>query len=290
VSVRHLEVARQPLDRIFEQNASIEAESFPSLKAYCDLLDAVSRHGGFTADSALFLAAWTVYDRFPLHGYKQKDSPLRKIGVELKRFLSTLVDVHSHGRTPPEAVQISTREILTVIFNSLFKAQYDVPALFSDVSADEQSTYAHQLALKINETSEALSKFLDSIDKAPDSEEKGQSEEPSRLTGHPFFNSNREPVLFLTGTAKNPIAHVDPNCAVRQRWLEKPKKNGLPIGPLTPDDIESTIPSGRRSVQCCKGCQTPAWSDQENYDDIKKRFRYSPASSAMLPNHLKGDG
>ena len=285
--LRHLHVARQPLDRLFRPDASIDAERFSSLKAYCDLLDAVSRDGGFTPDSTLFLATWAVYDRFPLGSYDQKDSPLRKVKEGLTRFFSTLVDAYSHGRTPAEAVQASTREILTVIFNSLFKARYDVPALFSDVATDQQAVYADQFAVKIRETSGALAELLSSIDKTPDRPEKGSTEEAARLPGHPFFNADREPVLFLSGTAKKPVGHVDPDCAVRQKWLEKPRKNGLPTDPLTMDQIESAIGKDRRSVECCKGCHTPTWSQQQHYDDVKARFRYNSAASARLPTHLK---
>lgn len=280
-SLRYLHIAKEPLRRLFEPNAEIHPTRFKSLKTYCDALDTVYQKGGFTDDSALLLAAWTVHDRFPFASFQQKDSPFLPVNGDFSVLLSNLHRVHSRGVRPSDSVQDSCREILSVFFTSLVNAPFGEPAQFREVPLTQQKDYAIQLGGKIKEACAALVELLDSKTEDVEMKEEAAGNTIPRTPGHPFFNANREAVLFLSGTAKNPVAHLDPKCAVRVKWLEKHTGNGLPTTPVSLEEMESVL-GAKEKAKCCPGCKTPTWLEQKQYDDVKNRFRYSPKLSAVL--------
>jgi superfamily II DNA or RNA helicase len=280
-SLRYLHICKEPLRRLLQPNAEIHPTRFKSLKTYCDALDAVYQKGGFTDDSALLLAAWTVHDLFPFGSIQHKDSPFLSVNGDFLLLVSNLLRVHSRGLRPSDSVQESCREILSVFFTSLVTAPVGTPAQFHGVPLTQQKDYAIQLGGKIKEASAALVELLDSKTEDVEMKDEATGNTRPRTQGHPFFNINREAVLFLSGTVKNPVAHLDPKCAVRIKWLQKQTGQGLPTTPVTLEEMESLL-GAKEKAKCCPGCKTPTWRDQEMYDDVKKRFRYSPKLSAEL--------
>lgn len=284
-SLRHLEVARWPLRALLDSNVGVSSKQRESMQDYTALLRGVSNAGGFDADSALSVAAWAVWNRFPLWAYSQRTSPLRELNTELPAFFRRLARSQEMGVSFPEGEQANLREVLTTIFDAFNSAKVEETAYLPGVSADKQKEEALALRDRIRSISLTIQGLLDSSVSPAEVGIGTAADLGERKEGHPFFNAEKEVVLFLSGSKKSPVVHVDPECAVLLKDLANRKRRDLPVGPVTIDKMESEI-GYKEKAQCCRACKTPRWTEHEQYSDVKASFQFDERRSAVLPDRF----
>jgi hypothetical protein len=234
------------------------------------------------------MATWGAHSSISFSRIDQNKSSLRVINQPITQLLWALMQGSQRDINLPDALQNQVNEVLEILLTSLIKTARGSPVMFDGVNPDDQENYGQKLGAKISELATQVRQQLNlesnSAGQSPKAiEAKDAPAKRERQSGHPFFNKDREPVFFLTGTKNNPAIHLDPNCPARLKALEKmPKKDPLPTEALTLEDIDIKI-EYRRKAECCKACQMPKWSDQENYSDVRKRFIYNEAISVQLP-------
>jgi len=127
------------------------------------LLDSACREGRFTADSALFLATWTLHDKFDFADYQQKLSPVGRVNGEVSRLLRILVKVYSSEATLPEPLQAPIGEILSTLFNSLVRANVRRPVQFDGVSRQEQDAFSDAFGRKVTDLITQVEPLLEPV-------------------------------------------------------------------------------------------------------------------------------
>ena len=279
-SLRYVEAGKEPLTRLFEPDLTISVKRLQALKTYTNLLQGVSNSGGFTEESALLVAAWTAWDRVRFGTSDLRYCPLLPLNSEVPLFFTRLARAVQDGIEIPHPLKKATTEILSTLFEATHGEEHQRSPYLVGVLHQDQEREVTALKEKVQAISTTLHELLEK--QAPQTTVDEAPAVKARLAGHPFFNAEREVVVFLSGTKTKPIMHLDPDCAARQKDMARLKKQVLPDGAVTLKTVDSTI-GDRKVATCCKGCQTPAWREHEYYDDVKKRFVWSE-QSVSLPN------
>jgi hypothetical protein len=290
-SVGHLEIAKGVFESLNRRDIPIYGRRFERLETAYNLLKHINDKGGFDPYSALLMATWGAHSSISFSRIDQNNSSLRVINQPITQLLWALMQGSQRDIKLPDALQNQVNEVLEILLTSLIKTARGSPVMFDGVNPDDQEKYGKELGAKISELATQVRQQLNLEPNSAGQSPKGVEAKDApvnreRQPGHPFFNEDREPVFFLTGTKNKPAIHLDPNCAARLNALEKmPKKDPLPTEALTLDDIDIKI-EYRKKAECCKACKMPKWSDQENYSDVRKRFIYNEDISAQLPSEI----
>jgi hypothetical protein len=285
-SLRHVEAARGPLARLLEPGTAIGARRLSALKAYTNILQGVVKAGAFTEVSALLTAAWTTWDRVPFGAFELKNSPFVGVNRDMQTLFTRLTQALQHGIDLSPEDKESARGILLTMFNATFNAsKFNAPFL-EGLSADEQAPALEKIKAKAIDISERIQTILAS-QAAPQSEKEQEIKGNLRQLGHPFFGTDKQARVFLSGTKQKPVVHLDPECSRRTEDLTKRKKMELPLGAVIFDELYEKL--GYIKGSCCPGCKMPTWKEQETYPDVRLRFRWNGNTSALLPEKFETD-
>lgn len=272
--------AAQYLEKALNGDDGIGRQELENLKFFKALLQRFSESSDQVA--VLGVAAYGAWMQYVATNRQKRFSTLPRASSEISTLFLTLQRSNESQVQLPGGVLVEIRRVLETIYDACSIGD-DFQARFPSTFEEPNFEAATALQKKIVSIVGTVGALMRPAQAATSEATATNAIMVPRTVGHPYFNSQGQAVVFLTGTKKRPVAHIDPECAKRKDDLNRLKKAHFTTGPITLDQVDDLLGNWKLDAHCCELCDTPSGRDYDNYKDVRLRFSFDREKSAMLP-------